>query len=121
MSKTTLKLVDRIVTQAISYERLKIRHDKLTDERDTLHNQNIVLRNNLENAAKATSRYNDGLQKLKDKNDGLNANVKTAAGLLRTIHTMGVLNNEDTKAVEEVLERLGYPVQLSMDVEGDVE
>lgn len=121
LSKTTLKLVDRIVTQAISYERLKIRHDKLTDERDTLHNQNITLRSNLENAVKAVANHAKGIQRLKDKNDKLNADIKTAAGLLRTIHTAGVLNNEDTKAVEEVLERLGYPIQLSIDVEGDIE
>jgi len=125
LSKTLENVIMRLsqqnVERAVNFSQLRRDKEAVEDKRNALHNQNITLRSNLENAVEAVANHAKGIQRLKDKNDKLNADIKTAAGLLRTIHTAGVLNNEDTKAVEEVLERLGYPIQLSVDVEGDIE
>jgi len=117
MSKIILKLVDRLIANATAYERLLQKRDELTDERDELHNKVVTLSANLTHAKGTMANYDKVKQRLKNKNDVLNADVKSAAGMLRTIHAAGVLNNEETKAVEELCGRLGYPVRCCVDAE----
>ena len=116
MTKIVMRLVTRLTQQAVAYERLRMKRDELEDERNELHNKLISLNCNFESAKNAIANHQKGIDRLKEKNDKLNADVKSAAGLLRTIHTLGVLNNEDSKAVEDICERIGYPIQLSMEM-----